>query len=481
MHKWASRCVQGRGIVVVRPRDLEQIRGNTQKFISYVGNMMNRINSGSSLSNADASSSMPQRSTSGPLPTNNFDPSSFNPPNRLRPEDLRPPPQKRQRNASITGSVSSPAGAGSPNDARTPRTPANAGSPLVIDSPAGMTSTRDDPDRPRIGNQRKRKSSGSHLENVPEEQHQLGGSSFGPSFGAVNPTANGGASSLGLQVGDRLNETSAATEDPLAFLEAQWSKLQSIDSNQTSLAPVQADLGLGLPSAFDTAPKSVFVSTSSFFTHSNQLAATTTADVAPPPAEPALVEEPFDISYFISDDVQYADDDLQPPTAPADDESAPPPTAPALTTKASSTDSQAGVTADMSALHFDGRAIDAQTPDLLHSGGVEESPASIKEALSPSNAAGYQNTSAASTLSARSTQSRPSLDIPPTTAQGTTSSLSKSPVLPLETPVDQLPWTMGEETYFGGLGDDFQFDPAALNVDVNGLPISDGANPWMTS
>lgn len=492
MHKWASRCVQGRGIIVVRPKDLEQIRGNTQKFIAYVGNMMSRISSSSAAAaSASASSASATNAAGGqlnngagdlsnqvqqlqqqqqqqqqqlqqqanggqltgssvasgaPAPAT-FDPTSFNPPPRLRPEDLRPPPQKRARNTSVG---SSPANAGSPSDARTPRTPANVGSPLIIESPAGMTTTRmEDPDRPRPPNQRKRKSSGSQLEGVPEEQlpTAASASAFGLGGFQGQQGSAAGASSLGLQVGnERSNEIARAPDDPLAFLEAQWSKLQSIDSSPAALGPVQADLGFGGMQLASPAPdpKSVFVSTSSFYNSSNG-GGVAPAVLKSEPAPPAA-EEAFDISWFISDEC-YDDAAV---TNPVDE--------PAATDGASSSGGAGGGGGNSSGSNSgakggsDGRAIEAQTPDLLHSTGVEESPASTREALSPSTAGSGQRGTQQQQQQTPSSLSR--LSIP---QSGSTSSAAKTPVVPLEPPVDQL-FDMGPDSYFGtfdseGLGE----------------------------
>jgi len=485
MHKWASRCVQGRGIIVVRPKDLEQIRGNTQKFIAYVGNMMSRISSSSAAASGSTSSAgaananiggqlnngagdlsgqvqqLPQQQqlqqqanggqltgssvASGAAVTASFDPTSFNPPPRLRPEDLRPPPQKRARNTSVG---SSPANAGSPSDARTPRTPANVGSPLVIESPAGMTTTRmEDPDRPRPPNQRKRKSSGSQLEGVPEEQllpTASSASAFGlGSFQAQQGSAAGGGSSLGLQVGggggDRANELARAPDDPLAFLEAQWSKLQSIDSTPAALGPAQADLGLGGMQLGSPAPdpRSVFVSTSSFYNSSNGGGVAPAVLKAEPP--PPAAEEAFDISWFISDECY---DDAA--VANSADE----PAAPSGTSNGGGNNTGSGASTGGAKGGSDGRAIEAQTPDLLHSTGVEESPASTREALSPSTVGSAAGQRGAFQQQQQTPSSLSRLSIP---QSGSTSSAAKTPVVPLETPVDQL-FDMGPDSYFNELG-----------------------------
>lgn len=456
MVKYASRCLASRAIIIIKPRELEQIKININKFITFVGNIMSRgssLSSSTNQANPSASQLQPSQSNQAiSTPTTNsnpFDPTSFTPPVRLRAEDLRAPPPKRQRNGSTGPGASSPAS--TPIDAKTPNTPANQASPQLGKSP--NLDAKD-------GKAKKRKSSSAANSTLVNQ---------------VKPLEGGDpASILGLQMGAsaelkrRKQEDLDSAKDPLAFFQNQFSNLQSV--SQAHMAPDAVPVYLsqamrGLRSPEFTSPSMVLSSieaqqAAQQAAHNQQYASA--VDPSPafmpfpnllrpksPSAAPTPPPDDFDISFFIrDDDSQFADED----TTLADDPSAAPPDGSSPSTKAPQPRPPES----------------AATPDLVQpTEGIEESPVSVKEAISPSKTSPVPS-SVESGLSVPLHPSDPSADGP---ASGLKASVSPL----LDTPSGGI-FLMGEDAYFGGGLEGFEWDGPMAGADGGSTPAS-----WLIS
>ncbi|KAL7413298.1 hypothetical protein BDY24DRAFT_64307 [Mrakia frigida] len=479
-----------------------------------------------------------QQENQSQLATNLPDPSTFA--GRLRPEDLRaPPPSKRARTSSVGGIASPSPAATTPAELRTPinaeqSPPANGKSP-ASSKKGTPKAAGNKKEKPSAGN-RKSSTSGtgrSTLDQVKEELEKRDREEDVvevPSQGPSVPTgvvATDPASVLGLQMDGweerrRQEEVRAAAKDPVSFFQSQWNNLHQaqIDASNaggvpntfhdggggpngldhTALARAMRDIRQ--PSTYGSSSSSSYpiASTSSLPYNSLGYSSNSIQD-SNRPASPKSPVEDFDISFFLDasqyEDEEEADEEI---VAPTEDDGGAGNSQGSSSRKVGSSSSS------------DPRPIDAQTPDLLHSSGPhDESPASVKEAISPPRLLPFRSSNTNATASTSDSANLPppltnrstpnpfarnnsisanpssadasaeslSVLIPSSIAGDTNPSSSKSiSPLPLQTPLGENGmeiWSeMGEDSYFsgGGVGGGFDWEGTQLEG-------TNGSSGWL--
>ena len=487
-----------------------------------------------------------QQQDQSQLATSLPDPSTFA--GRLRPEDLRaPPPPKRARTSSVGGIASPSPAATTPAELRTPinaeqsppsngKSPASSKKGTPKDSKSSLGGGANKKEKASAGN-RKSSSSGagrSTLDQVKEEMEKRDREEDVvevPSQGPSVPTgvvATDPASVLGLQMDGweerrRQEEVRAAAKDPVSFFQTQWNNLHQaqLDASNAGGVPNTFHDGAGgsngldhtalaramrdirQPSTYGSSSSSSYpiASTSSLPYNHLGYSSNSMQDSNQPASPKSPVEDNFDISFFL-DASQYEDEEADEEiVAPTEEDGGAANSQGSSSRKVGSSSSS------------DPRPIDAQTPDLLHSSGPhDESPASVKEAISPPRLLPFRSSTSSNTNATASTSNPPltnrstpnpfartttsanpsstdasttnageslSVLIPSSITGDTNPSSAKSiSPLPLQTPLGENGmeiWSeMGEDSYFsgGGLGGGFDWEGTQLEG-------TNGSSGWL--